>query len=320
LIRFIGLSPLEIFFSRLPRLPFLSMAALLVVTLGACGKSELPGQPLARVNGKAITEYQLGNELLQSAGTASAPDVPADAVPRKVLQELIDRELLQAEAVRGRIDRDPHVAAALENARAQILAQAYLQSRVAYVHAPSREEVRSYFDKHPEKFAGRKLFHMKEITLPASEVTAELKAAMDSARTLDDVSAWLDGRRIAHTLGKRLQSSADLEKGQLSRMQDMQAGQMFIMLDRNSASLLAVADIQASPLTFEVAAPQIERMLLDQRGRELGESELARLRADARVEYADKAAARYAGSSREPTPAGSEKIVRASGALRDAAQ
>lgn len=303
-------------FPSLLRLPRMIAIVGLGTILVACGNFELPGQPVARVNGKPITEQQLGNELLRAAGAAQS-----GAQRGKALQELVDRELLQAEAVRSRIDRDPHVAAALENARAEILAQAFLQSRVAYASAPSRGEIRAYFDKHPEKFSSRKLFHLNEIVLPSTGVTAELKAAVDGARSLDDVSAWLDGHRIHHRQVRRVDSSTDLPERLLTRMQGMQAGQMFITQEGNSASLLAITEIQDSPLSFEAAAPQIERLLLSRRGRELGESELARLRAGARVEYVDGGvASRLAGRQQSMPPPGQGLIVKASGQKQDAAQ
>jgi EpsD family peptidyl-prolyl cis-trans isomerase len=302
-------------FSRVPRLPVLVGGVALLTVLSACNRGESPGQPVARVNGKSITAYQLGDELGRSE---QAGDVSGrrDAA----LQELVDRELLQAEALRDRIDRDPHVAAALENARAYILAQAYLKSRAAYVRSPSRDEIRTFFDKHPEKFAKRQILHVREIVLPVTEITAELEAAMDAAKTMDDMSAWLDGRRIAHTQATRVYSSTDLPVAFSARMKDKQAGQLFVTKDENNASLLAITDIQDSPLSFEAAAPQIERMLLEKRSHELGESALAGLRAHAQVEYADKTVTQFADMQKEAASPASEKIVKVTDKRRDTAQ
>lgn len=312
-MHFCGFSLPEMRIAIMPRTPFLAVLAAFVTVLGACGKADLPGQPVARVNGQPITEQQLGNELLRvkSAGHPDRGD--------KALEDLVDRELLQAEAVRQRLDRDPHVAAALANARAEILAQAYLQSRVAYVAAPSRSELRDYFDKHPEKFSARKLFHFNEISLPAAELTGELKAAMDAARTLDDVSAWLDGRRIAHAQARRIRSTSELPDALLARIGSMQVGQMLIIQEGSSALLLAIADIQDSPLDFSAASPEIERLLLSERGQQMGKAELARMRASAAIEYADSGANQYAATRRAGAQAG-ERFVKASGAAPDTSQ
>lgn len=290
----------------------LTPLAVLLAGLGACGKLDLPGAAVAKVNGAAITEYQLGNELLRAnAG-------PTDAGRARVLQELVDRELLQGEAQRQRIDRDPHVMSAIESAKAQILARAYLQSRLAYVRAPSHEEIAAYFHKHPAQFSKRTLFHLKEIVLPSTQVTGELKSVMDQARTLDDIAAWLDGRRVLYTQGRQTRSSADMPEALLTRIQDMQAGQMAVVREGSSASLFAIMDIEASPLTLAAAAPQIERILLSEKARELGQAELARLRVSARVEYGHDAVAQLARMHGGATPAETDKLASQSAAQQDA--
>jgi len=256
---------------------------MLAVSLGACSRRDLPGASVATVNGKTITDYQISSELAH-AGTE-----PADVSRTKALQSLIDRQLLQSEALRNSIDRDPNVVSAIENAKAQILAQAYLQSRVAYAPAPSSDEISAYFSRHPEQFSKHKLFYLKEIVLPSSQLSGELKAVMDQSRSLDDVAAWLEGRRILYMQGRQTRSSADMPEALLARMQGLQAGQILVVREGDNASLLAITDIQESPVTLDAAAPQIRRILLSQKGRELGDAELARLRASAKVEYADGA-------------------------------
>lgn len=299
---------------NMQRLPVLLAVMALQAMLAGCS-GEFRGEPVALVDGKAITQLQLGEELGHAGELAND-----DKTRAKVLQELVDRELLRAEAVRSKIDRDPHVAAALENARTQILAQAYLQSRVAFARTPSREDIRTYFDKHPEKFASRKIFHLKELTLAPADITAELKSVMDEAKTLDDMSAWLDGRRIGYVKATRTLSTSDLPETLVEKMRGVQVGRVFLMNEGHKVSLLAITDIQESPLSLEAAAPQIERLLLNQQGKRLGESELGRLRASARVEYTGKDASRLAGVARPAAPSVSEKIVKVSGSQPGAAQ
>lgn len=234
---------------------------------------------VARVNGSVITDYQLDRELQLSVQDQ------VGANRSGALQALINRQLLQDEALRNSLDRDPHVLSAIENAKAQILAQAYLHSRLAYVTAPSREEMQAYFNQYPEKFSKRKLFQLKEIVLPSSDLSGELKTVMDQARSLEDIAAWLDGRRVMYTLVRHTRSSADMPEALLARLKDLQAGQVMAVRDGNNASLLAITSFQESSLSFEAAMPEIERILLDEKARQRGDAELARLRAGARVAY-----------------------------------
>lgn len=249
------------------------------LSLAGCGKQGVPGVPVAQVNGKVITEYHLETELQQ------AISAEGNGTRSGALQALIDRQLLQDEALRRRLDRDPYVSSAIESAKAQILAQAYLRSQLAYVAAPTREEMQAYFNRNPEKFAQRKVFHLKQITLASADLTGELKAAMDQARSIEDMAAWLDGRRIAYALGRQIRSSADVPAAMLEKMRDLQAGQLLAMREGNEAYLLAITSVEESPVSFEVALPQIERNLLEERGRQRGDAELARLQASAKVAF-----------------------------------
>lgn len=270
---------------------------------------------VAQVNDKVITDYQLDRQLQHAAQGQSSPSRSG------ALQALIDRQLLQDEALRNSLDHDPHVLSAIEDAKAQILAQAYLHSRLAYVAVPSREEMHAYFNRHPEKFSKRKLFHLKEIVLPSSELSGELKAVMDQARSLEDIAAWLDGRRITYTLARQIRSSADMPEALLVRMQDLQAGQMVAVREEGHASLLAIVSLQESPLSFETALPEIERILLSDKGRQQGDAALARLRASARVAYQpDKSAESLASTHGSAMQAASRMSAAESDARRGTTQ
>lgn len=278
---------------------------MLGLGLSACDRQKPSlGKPLARVNGVEITTPQLHSELLQAGSSDGAA---TQQMSRQGLERLIDRQLLQSEAVRNKLDRDPSVQLAIENAKAEILAQAYIQSRQAHFAKPTKAEVTAYFNQHPELFSKRRLFATNEIAIEASHVNDQLKAVMDAARSLDDVAAWLEGQRIAYTHSKQMRMMADLPPAMASKLSDMKKGQMWMVKDGASAWLLGVVDIQDSPVTIEAAAAQIERELLDRKVRESGAAEVARLRAVASVAYLNQGAAQAAqapGGAAVSGPAG----------------
>ncbi len=270
----------------------LLLCGLAVCTaISACGYRETrSSQSVASVNGNQITTDQLSVEVLQVDG------VPDQSSGRRALDTLIDRHLLQGEAIRNRLDRDPRVIAAIEGAKSEILAQAYMQNTLAHIAKPSQKEVVDYFNRHPEFFSRRKLFDMNELAISVEQVTDELKMVMDGAKSLDDVAAWLDGQRISYAYSKLARSSADLPATMAARLQTMQKGQMFVIREGASALLLSIVDIQDSPLTVEAAAAQIEQMLIDRKHNEIRAAEVARLRASAKVEYLNQPAPQFAGA------------------------
>jgi peptidyl-prolyl cis-trans isomerase C len=279
-------------------------AALLLAaaTLAACGdkaRETKPGQALASVNGAEITVLQL-NEELQRAGVPAAQH---DAASKQLLQALIDRQLLESEAARERLDRDPKVMQAIERARSLIIAQAYMQKRIGNTARPTPAEVEDYFTRHPEFFANRKQFNMNELVIPVAAMTPELKAAADSARSLEEVAVWLDAHKIKYGRTQVTRSTADLSAELSHKLLSLPKGQIFIVREGERAMLIAIAGIIDAPVTLQVAAQQIEQFLVDQKNRELATAELQRLRSGAKIAYINKALAPDATAPAR-TPAG----------------
>lgn len=274
---------------------------LLMLALGACGRKQADapaGQALASVNGVEITVLQL-NEELARAGVGSAGQ---EAASKQVLQALIDRQLLQAAAEREKLDRDPKVMQAIDRARAMIVAQAWLQKHIGNPARPTTADVETYFNAHPQFFGHRKQFTMEQLQLPAGALTPELKQAVDQANSLDDVAGWLARNKIQTGRSQVTRSTADLAPALVTRLLAMRPGQVFAVREGDRALVIALQGIQEAPVTLAVVRPQIEQFLIKQRQKESATAELARLRADARIDYLNKTLAAAAPAPSAATP------------------
>lgn len=270
----------------------LACAALILLAtgLGACGdkaKEQKPGQALASVNGEEVTMLQL-NEELQRAGVNAGQQ---DAASKQLLQVLIDRQLLEEAAAKENLDRDPKVMQAIDRARSLIVAQAYLQKRVGNAAHPSQAEVEDYFNKHPEFFSNRKQFGMNEILISASDLTPELRAAADSAKSMEEVAAWLDAHKVKYGRTQISRSTADLPQQMSSKLLGMPKGQLFVVKEGPRAMFISVSEIKDAPVSLQVASGQIEQFLVNQKNKELAANELQRLRASAKIDYLNKSMA-----------------------------
>ena len=144
---------------------------MLALALAGCGnKEKKAGQSLASVNGEEITVLQL-NEELQRSGVQAARQ---EAASKQLLEVLIDRQLLQNEAAKEKLDRDPKVVQAVERAKALIVAQAYMQKRIGNLPRPDKAEVEEYYRKNPQFFANRKQFDMKQLVLSTADLDAQV--------------------------------------------------------------------------------------------------------------------------------------------------
>lgn len=277
--------------------------------LSACGQKPgdtAPGQALASVNGVEITVLQLNDELAR-AGAGAGGAAGEQAASKQLLQALIDRQLLQTEAAREKLDRDPKVMQAIERARALIVAQAWLQKRLGNLAHPSSADIEAYYYAHPQFFASRKQFAMDQLQLPTGALTPALKQVVDTARSLDDVRAWLAENKVQASRSHVARSTADLAPALATRLLAMHKGQVFAVQEGERALVIGLVDVQEAPVTLAVARPQIEQFLIRQRQKESAGAELARLRASAKIEYFNKALAA------DSTPAGDPSSTAAAG-------
>lgn len=269
-------------------------AGMMVVLVAACGNKveQKPGQALASVNGEEITVMQLNDELAR----ANAPAARQEAVRKQMLESLIDRQLLIAEAAKENVDRDPRVVQAIERSRALILAQAYMQKRIGTPAKPSTEEVEAYYSQNPQFFAQRKHFEMREIILPTRDVTDELKAVMDKTRSLDDVAAWLDARKVKYQKAQLNRSGSELPPELSAKLMALSKDQLFIVREGERSMLVTITDIRPAPVELEAARPQIEQYLVAKKGKEVAEQEVKRLRASAKIAYINQPPVTTAGA------------------------
>ena len=264
--------------------------ALLLVTaagLSACGsKEKKAGQALVRVNGEEITVLQINDEL-RRAGVQADQQKTAT---KQLLESLIDRQLILAEAMRNKIDRTPEVMQAIERAKAQIISQAYLKSIVTKIDKPSVAEINDYFQKHPEYFTQRKQYDIQQLVIATKDISDELKLAIDSAKSLNDVAAWLDGHNLRYARGQLSRSTTDLPEQVVAKLKEMHKGELFLFNEGENSVLNAITDVKDSPVTIKNAAPQIQQYLINKKNKEAAEAEITLLRSMAKIEYLNASA------------------------------
>lgn len=256
-----------------------------VLVLTACDSNEpkekKSGQALVSVNGKEVTMLQLNDEIKRSN---IRPD-QYEAASKQLLESLIVRQLILDEAVNNKLDRTPDVMQARDRANAQVIAQAYMQGIMSKVAKPSQAEIDEYFQKHPEFFSQRKQFDLITVRIATKDLSDGLKATIDAAKSLDQVIAWLEKNKIQYFRNLTSRSTTDLPPQMAKMLQEKSKDTIFIINEQENSLLISVNAIKDSPLTMAIAAPQIEKFLLNQKYKEASDAEIARLRAAAKIEY-----------------------------------
>jgi EpsD family peptidyl-prolyl cis-trans isomerase len=283
-----------------------ALVAAAAAGLVACGekKEAKSGQALASVNGEEITAMQLNEELQRAGLTAAQAQQPA--ATKQMLDGLIERQLVVNAAMQEKLDRDPNVVRAIERAKAQLIAQAYLQKKVGTPAKPTAAEVDAYFTAHPEFFSNRKQLEMRQLLIASDAIDAPLKAFIDSAKSLDEVAAYLDAHQIKYVRNQIARSTADLPAELSAKLLAMPKGQLFIVKEGPRNVLSVVTDVKDAPIGKDTAAPQIEQFLVSNKAKEAATAEVARLRAGAKIEYLNKATEYKDGAApMAPAPAAS---------------
>ena len=264
-----------------------SLLLAAAVGLSACGNKEKKvGQALVRVNGEEITVLQINDELRRAGVKADQQD----AATKQLLESLIDRQLIMDEAKRNKIDRTPEVMQAIERAKVQIIAQAYLKSIANNITKPSKAEIDDYFQKHPEYFTQRKQYDIQQMVIATKDFSNDLKLAIESAKSLDEVAAWLDMHSVRYARGQLSRNTTDLPEQMVAKLKEMQKGQLFIVNEGEKSMLNSITSIKDSPVTAMDAAPQIEQYLINKKTKELADAEITHLRSSAKIEYLNASA------------------------------
>lgn len=255
--------------------------------LSACGnKDKKSGQALVRVNGEEITMLQINDELNRAGVKAEQQEIAT----KQLLESLIDRQLILAEAARNKIDRTPEVVQAIERAKAQIVSQAYMKSIVGKITKPSISEINEYFQQHPEYFNQRKQYDIQQLIFPTKDFSNELKAVIDAANSLESVVTWMENRNIKYAHGKMSRNTSDLPEPIVAKLKEMKKGQLFMVNEADRSMLNYIADIKSSPVSAKEAEPQIEQYLINKRTKDAVDAEVRHLRTTAKIEYLNASA------------------------------
>jgi EpsD family peptidyl-prolyl cis-trans isomerase len=259
-----------------------ALAAALV--LGACGgdnKAKSAGQAVARVNGVEITVHQINNELMRLGVKGGADNQQA---AKRVLDALIDQQLLVQQAAESKLDRDPQVMQALEQVRRRLLSEAYLERSLG-VPRPGPEEVKKFYADNPALFEKHRVYSFRDFVIERPQFSDALRKRLDGAKAPADVVAVLKQMKIAYREAVSTRGAEQLPLDMLPKVAAMTKGDISILLNESSVVLMQLIDSTEQPVGLDQATPFIESYLMNTRKRQKAESRLKELRASAKIAY-----------------------------------
>lgn len=239
----------------------------------------------AKVNSEEISVHQINFMLGRVPASATTPE-QASKVRHEILEKLVDQQLAVEQATKNKLDRSPDVLMALEAARREILARAYIEQVSAAQSKPSAESVTKYYTDHPALFAERRIYSLQEIALPASAgVAAPLREMVSSGKSMEEIANWLKGKDIKFSAASATRPAEQIPLDMLPKVHALKDGQALVFETPQSTTVLHVVATQSAPVTEEAATPRILQFLGNQRIGEVVADEMKQLRAKAKIVY-----------------------------------
>ncbi|HQT71331.1 MAG TPA: EpsD family peptidyl-prolyl cis-trans isomerase [Thiobacillus sp.] len=269
----------------------LVLPLLIAVLVAGCGDDKkeaatdekAPTQVAAKVDGKEITVHQVNFALQRIPNLDKDKSKEASL---QVVRNLVDQQLLVAKAETDKLDRDPMVVQALDAARQQILAEAYMSRKLGTPVEPTDAEINGYFNTHPELFAKRKIYRLQEISIKApKEKQDAIRAQLTASKTLNDFGTWLKAEKYEVKAAQGVKPAEQLPQEMLPRLAAMPDGQAMMVNTPDGVLVIVLAGSQAQPVTLEQAKPAISRLLQQQARQKAAKAELDNLKATAKIEY-----------------------------------
>lgn len=285
-----------------------ALAVLLALGLGACSKkgegaaSGQATQVAAKVGDSEISVHQI-NQVLSRAPVRDPSKEGVQAASKQVLERLIDQQLAVDAATADNLHRSPEVIAALEAARRDVLARAYVQKIAGSVAKATPEEISQYYRDHPALFSERRVFNLQELRLAdPGAALADVRKLTDQGKPVEEIVAFLKEKSLSFTGGNATRAAEQLPLDLLPKLHALKDGDYLIAQNGKAATVIRVAGSQQAPITEEKARPAIEQFLNNRRIGEAVAAEMKRMRGATTITYMGDFNAPATAAATETTP------------------
>jgi len=250
-------------------------------------------QVAARVDDDEITVHQLDYAVARSPNVTPEN---ASAAKHQILEKLISQQLAIQQAVKIGLDRSPGVIQAMEVAKREILARAYLNHLVSGLDKPQPWEIREYYRNHPELFAQRRIFTLDEFAFVANaEVAADLTKLLPKSHSMKVIADWLKSHEIKFAAKRGVRAAEQIPLNLLPKLQSMKEGEIQLFdTGGKSFQVIRVMAILKAPMGEAAATPRIEQFFVNRRSRKVIADAMERIRKEAKIEYVGEFAGKVA--------------------------
>jgi peptidyl-prolyl cis-trans isomerase C len=148
----------------------LGAAALLLALAGCRGGEGAEGNAvLATIDGRPITLAEVDARIADVPRLAR-PEYSGPIGRRRMLNRMIEEEILYRAARDAGVDRDEEVRRAVEDATRQTVVQAYLDRVHEEASDVDEDQVRAFYDEHREEYRTEKMLRVRILVTPDEKI------------------------------------------------------------------------------------------------------------------------------------------------------
>lgn len=259
------------------------MTAMPFMVAGCGNKDAATAQLVAKVDGQDIEITRMKSVLANAKGVS--PENISDT-KLEILNGLVEQQLAINLAIANKLDRKPEVLNAIEASRREILARAALDQIADELPAVSDDEVKKYYAENPALFSGRRLFTLQEIVLKKSPSDlAAIRAQVASAKSMEDVSAWLRDRKMEFSSTISIKAAEQIAPAVLLKLQTFKDGQIGLIESPDAYTITHLMASYAQPIGIVKGMPAAAVFLRNLRAAEAVKQARIDMRAKAKLEY-----------------------------------
>jgi EpsD family peptidyl-prolyl cis-trans isomerase len=264
-----------------------------VSSLAACSKEEaIEKEPMtenvsepiaAKVNDIEIPTHHI-DQMMQGAPNLTASNEAE--IKQQILEKLIDQEIIIEKANKESLDRVPEVVLAMETARREVLAKAYLQKLVTDSSKVTDDEVNQYYLEHSALFSKRRIYKLEDISTEKNTGSlATIQKAVAKKRSMAAIASVLQKKGIKYSEETYTRPAEQLPLNLLPKIQQLRKGEMLIVETDEVVHVMRLVNAEAAPISLEMAASSIRSFLISSRANEIVDEKMKSFRQQAKIEY-----------------------------------
>lgn len=251
-----------------------------MIMIAACD-NKAEGQTVAVVDGQEITISELNFEL----GLANIPPgADKTAARSQVLQAMIDRRLIAAQARQEGIDTTPDYINRMRRGEEDLLISTLSARRLKSAQVPNARETDAYIASHPAAFGSRQLWDLMQIQYQAPK-DAAVQSQIDGTHSFAELIAILQKNGIAVAQQKNRLDTAVVPAELFQKISSLPQGEPFIVRVGDRAIASVIVAREEKPIVGDQARPAAADALRREQSAKDMANRVSGLRKAAKIEY-----------------------------------